>query len=48
LYIRRRIREDYRQNINASHDIVEGLLKKAEEDLKVVKRQMAIRQLYEN
>ena len=29
-YIRRRIREDYRQNINAPHDMVEGLLNKAE------------------
>lgn len=47
LYIRRRIREDYRQNINAPTETIEGLLNKAEEELKVVKRQMAIRQLYE-
>jgi hypothetical protein len=30
LYIRRRIREDYRQNINTSNELVEGLLNKAE------------------
>lgn len=30
LYIRRRIREDYRQNINAPNEMVEGLLNKAE------------------
>lgn len=48
LYIRRRIREDYRRNINATGETVEGLLKNAEEELKVVKRQVRIRELYDN
>ncbi len=47
LYIRRRIRDEYRKNINASPEVVEGLLRNAEEELKVVKRQVNIRNLYD-
>jgi hypothetical protein len=43
LYIRRRAREEFRKNINASPAEVEGLLKTAQEELSVAKRQIRIR-----